>query len=56
MRTLTPEELQSMGMTLEQALGWVEFYRNEVRHNPSNGSAKGRIALMEHAAKLLGGG
>jgi hypothetical protein len=53
---LSLNELNSMGMTLEMAIAWARFYRIEAERNPSNGSAIGRAALMEHAAHLLRGG
>ena len=55
MGTLTLEELQSMGMTQEMAQRWADFYRNEARLNPKNGSARGRASLMQHVSDLLEG-
>ena len=53
--TLSLVELQSMGMTREMAQRWAEFYANELRLNPSNGSAAGRARLMRYAADLFEG-
>jgi hypothetical protein len=53
---LTREGLIALGVTLEMAQGWAQFYRNETMRNPANDSARGRAALMERAVQLLGGG
>jgi hypothetical protein len=55
MATLSREELESMGVDLTMAERWAGFYRNEMRRNPENGSARGRAVLMAHAAELLRG-
>jgi hypothetical protein len=55
MRTLTKDELESMGMTFDMVRRWAEFYRDELARNPSNASARGRAALMDFAMELLGG-
>jgi hypothetical protein len=55
MKSLTLEELQSMGVTAEMAAAWVALYRYVARRNPANGSARGRAVLMEYATKLLRG-
>jgi hypothetical protein len=55
MKSLTQMELRTMGMRMDWSLDWAAFYRNELSHNPRNGSARGRIQLMDYAANLLGG-
>jgi RHS repeat-associated protein len=51
--TLTREELEEAGVTREMVEAWRNFYRNELLRNPNNGSAAGRIDLMQRAAELL---
>ena len=53
MSSLTVEELQSMGVTVEMANAWAVLYREETVINPANPSARGRANLMEYAARLL---
>ena len=50
---LTRQYLDAIGVTLEMARAWTEFYENAVSDNPHNGSAKGRAVLMHYAADLL---
>lgn len=54
-KTITAEELLASGITPEIADEWYEFYREVVRLNPTNPSARGRSRLMEHARELLKG-
>ena len=54
--TLTRDELVRVGVTLEMALEWRDFYRRELYRNPSNPSAAGRAELMQRAVDLLSGG
>jgi hypothetical protein len=54
--TITLDELESMGMTVEIAEIWRDFYRGAKASNPGNPSAQGRAELMERARALLAGG
>lgn len=51
--SLTRAELRALGVTLEMAIAWRDFYRSEVARNPKNPSAKGRVELMQHVVALL---
>jgi len=51
--TLSLAELRALGVTLEMAREWHDFYLSEVARNPRNPSARGRVELMQHAVKLL---
>lgn len=53
--TLTTEELERAGVTIQIAEAWRDFYQAEVRRNPRNPSARGRADLMQRAIDLLGG-
>ncbi|MBA3945256.1 MAG: hypothetical protein H0X37_11920 [Herpetosiphonaceae bacterium] len=53
MATLSSEELESNGVTLDMAKAWRDFYLNEIVRNPSNPSAPGRAELMQRAVELL---
>jgi hypothetical protein len=55
METLTPEELQRQGVTIEMAEQWRDYYLVVMRLTSQNESARGRVELMQHAAKLLCG-
>lgn len=54
--TLTREELERAGVTLEIAEAWREFYLNEAARNSANPSAAGRGDLMRRAVELLSRG
>ncbi len=54
--TITVEELAMGGVTLDMAIEWRNFYRDEMRRNPTNPSAAGRADLLDHVVGLLGGG
>jgi hypothetical protein len=51
--TLTRQELQHIGVTLEMARDWRDFYLRVSSDNPSNPSADGRADLMRYAVQLL---
>ena len=53
MRSLTREELQSIGVTRDMSQQWADFYKNVVVLHPENVSARGRTVLMQFAADLL---
>ncbi len=53
--TLTRDELERAGVTLEMAREWRNFYRRELSRNPANPSAAGRAELMRRAVDLLSG-
>jgi len=54
--TLTRDELEQAGVTLEIAEAWRDFYQREMSLNPRNPSAAGRAELLRRAAELLAGG
>jgi len=51
--TLTRRELQGIGVTVEMARDWRDFYIRVLSSNPSNPSAAGRADLMRYAVQLL---
>lgn len=53
--SLTVEELNVLGLTVEQANHWAMAYDAVGRLMPRNPSAAGRAALMRRAAQLLAG-
>jgi Arc/MetJ-type ribon-helix-helix transcriptional regulator len=55
MEEISREELEAIEMTAEMANAMADFYRAMVIRNRGNGSAVGRIALMNHCAELLRG-
>jgi hypothetical protein len=55
MRTLTREELERESVTVEMSEQWRDYYQELMRLTPRNESARGRVELMGHAAKLLRG-
>jgi hypothetical protein len=55
MAELTRDELFEIGVTLQMAMLWQNFYEDVVRRNPANGSARGRVVLMRRAVELLRG-
>ena len=53
--SLNLEELQIIGLSVEQATAWVVAYEAVARLMPNNPSAAGRADLLRHAALLLSG-
>lgn len=53
--TITFEELNKAGVTVEMAENWALAYQSVMHLMPSNPSAAGRAELMFQAAKLLRG-
>jgi hypothetical protein len=56
LKQLTARELQHLGITLEMAVHWRDFYRQILSENEANPSAAGRAELMQRAVELLSGG
>jgi hypothetical protein len=54
--TILLPELYTIGVTLDTALQWRDFYIRELERNPANPSATGRIELMSRIVELLQGG
>jgi uncharacterized protein DUF4951 len=53
--TLSVEELYQIGLSAEQATNWAIAYEAVCGLMPQNPSARGRAALLRHAARLLSG-
>jgi hypothetical protein len=50
---ITREEVVQLGITIELAHAWRDFYVNVVRETPRNPSARGRIEPMQRIIELL---
>jgi hypothetical protein len=51
--TLSKEYLQEAGITREVAKEWRDVYQWQVQNMPKNGSAAGRLDLMNHILEVL---
>lgn len=52
-QTLTPQELARIGVTVEIATRWRDFYVDVAIKNPANTSAIGRAILMHHIVGVV---
>lgn len=49
------EQLRELGLTVQGAQRWQDFYANVFVNNPRNTAAAARVELMDDALRTLGG-